>query len=364
MMIEGETPYLETMSPATDTAGKPEQNSLFDIIRDQIVLLQSYHREVMETAEVEAIHKMRVTTRRLQASIDLLLSNHRHSQKDKTDRYVRKLKKQLRKWRRRLSRVRNYDVFLIMLEKEISARRGAHREQYELLKAILNEHREAQVEKIRRKLEHLNIEGIANRLGIDIATPRDEDGGSEPQESESPGKALDQQAMEARSVLTNEKRIALRAAQRLEQRVEEFHALAEQVHPTIHPEEMHQLRIAAKRVRYLLEILRTMGVGNPDRSLTWLRTLQGRIGDWHDLEALEEEIISILSQPGFMKEHLAESSRILLAASQLQKKKLKLVSRLFPITVPKHIEVTSQRLTRALRRRAAQEQLSAQTVSG
>ncbi|HET9529936.1 MAG TPA: CHAD domain-containing protein [Blastocatellia bacterium] len=363
-MIEGETPDLVTMSPAIHTAGKPGQTSLFDIISDQIVLLQSYHRAVMETAEVEAIHKMRVSTRRLQASVDLLLSNHRHSQKDKTERYVRRLKKQLRKWRRRLSRVRNYDVFLIMLEKEISARRGAHREQYELMKAILNEHREAQVGKIRRNLEHINIEGIANRLGIDITPPQDENGGSEQQEADPPEQVLDQAALEARSVLTNEKKIALRAAQRLEQRVEEFYALAEQVHPTIHPEEMHQLRIAAKRVRYLLEILKTMGVGNPDRSLTWLRTLQGRIGDWHDLEALEEEIISILSQPGFMKEHLAESSRLLIAASQLQKKKLKLVSRLFPITVPKHIEVTSQRLTRALRRRAAQEQFPAQTVSG
>ncbi|HSE99100.1 MAG TPA: CHAD domain-containing protein [Blastocatellia bacterium] len=355
-MIEGESPVSgEPASPASATGSRPARSTLLDLVRGQIRVLQSYHRAVMETGEEEAIHKMRVTTRRLQASIDLLISNHRHSDRDKTERYVRKLKKRLRKWRRLLSRVRNYDVFSILIEKE-TARRRSHREQYELLKGILNQHRTANIEKVRQKLEGINIVAIAARLGIDSVPDTTETTNSEAEKPEATKQSQDQAAVEARARLTDERKIALRAAQRLEQRVEEFHVLAAGVHPTTHPEELHQLRIAAKRVRYLLEIISEMGVGKSDRALAWLRSLQDRIGDWHDLEALEEEIIAIVSQRGFMKEHLAESSRILQAAAQLQKKKVALVARLFPITVPKHLGLTSERLIRALRRKAAREE--------
>jgi CHAD domain-containing protein len=258
--------------------------------------------------------------------------------------------------------VRNYDVFLILIEKEIISRRGAHREQYELLKAYLNMHRSAQAEKVIRKLANIKVETIAHRLGIDLPTlegQADETAGGDVSAKEP---AKDGAALEARAVLMNGRRISIRAAQRLEQRVVEFHEYAAMVHPTTHPEELHQLRIAAKRVRYLLEILTELGVGHPARALAWLRSLQDRIGDWHDLVALEEEIIAIVSQPGFMKEHLAESSRMLGAASQLQKKKEALVSRLFPLKVPKHLETSSQGLVRTLRRRAAREPAPVQTA--
>jgi hypothetical protein len=93
-----------------------------------------------------------------------------------------------------------------------------------------------------------------------------------------------------------------------------------------------------------------MGFGDASRALAWLRTLQDRIGDWHDLEALEEEIIAIVSSPEFMKQHLAASSQMLQAAAHLQKKKEALVARLFPVRVPRYLEVTSQRIARAVRR--------------
>jgi hypothetical protein len=93
-----------------------------------------------------------------------------------------------------------------------------------------------------------------------------------------------------------------------------------------------------------------MGYGRPIRALQWLRTLQDRIGDWHDLHALEEEIIKIVSRPRFMHEYLAESSRMLEAAVHLQKKKEALETKLFPVRVPRTVVVASERIARALRR--------------
>src|SRR5215208_865245 len=122
-------------------AHAPKQpRTLAEIITSQLETLRVHHRAVLETDEPEAIHKMRVTTRRLQASLDLL--GHRL--------HAHKLKRQLRKWRRMLSLVRNYDVFLTMIDKEAAAHRPSQRGQYELVRAILCKRRGRRAIRMRR----------------------------------------------------------------------------------------------------------------------------------------------------------------------------------------------------------------------
>ena len=325
-------------------ARKPRR--LVEIITTQFAALRTYHRAVLDTEAVEAIHKMRVTTRRLQASLDLL----------EREMKVRKLKRRLRNWRRRLSTVRNYDVFLELIEKETPSRGRARREQLELVKAILKERRLHRAAKVRQFLEGIDIGAMAIRLGLSKpSTYEASDTASVDDDAYHQAPAVEARA---ETMELDERAVAGYAAERLDQRLEEFQALAAQSHPTNNPAELHQLRIAAKRVRYLLEIVSEMGYGDASRALAWLRTLQDRIGDWHDLEALEEEIIAIVSSEEFMKQHLAESSRMLQAAAHLQKKKEALVSRLFPVRVPQHLETTSRRIARSLRRSAMRLQAS------
>jgi len=114
-------------------------------------------------------------------------------------------------------------------------------------------------------------------------------------------------------MIIDDQSVAGYTAERLDRRLAEFQALVARSHPTNDPAELHQLRIAAKRVRYLLEIVSEIGYGDASRPLAWLRTLQDRIGDWHDLEALEEEIIAIISNHEFLKQNLAESGQMLQA---------------------------------------------------
>jgi CHAD domain-containing protein len=350
------TPGIETSTPEPARIRKPRK--LTEIIPSQLNLLRAYHRAVLDTEAVEAVHKMRVTTRRLQASLDLL----------EREMKLRKLKRKLRNWRRELSSVRNYDVFLELIEKETTRRGKARREQLHLVKTILQERRKQRATKVRHFLERIDIDKIAKRLGvtfISISQPPDTLRGGD--EALSEAAAVDAPLVEAIAVKAtagmmaiDERRVAGYAAERLDQRLAEFQAMVAQSHPTNDPAELHQLRIAAKRVRYLLEILSETGYGDASRALTWLRTLQDRIGDWHDLEALEEEIIAIVSSREFLKLHLSESSQMLQAAAHLQKKKTVLVARLFPLRVPINLAITSQRISRALRRSAARGQAQVQ----
>jgi len=322
--------------PSTGRPSTKQPKSLPEIITHQLDLLRVHHRSVLDTIDVEAVHKMRVATRRLQASLDLL--EHEMS--------VWRLKRRLRNWRRALSLVRNYDVFLELLEKETKTRGRTRREQFQLVTSKLQEQRAHTAAEVRSFLERIDIDKFSLRLGV---TPPLEacDPGPEP-----PAVVVISNSLNA----IDERSVAGYASDRLDQRLAEFLALVAQSHPTTDPGDLHQLRIAAKRVRYLLEIVTQMGYGDASAALAWLRSLQDRIGDWHDLEALEEEIIMIVSDHGFLKQHLGESSDMLQAAHRLQRKKERLMSLLFPVRVPKHLAITSQRIARALRRHAARKQ--------
>ncbi|HXG95075.1 MAG TPA: CHAD domain-containing protein [Blastocatellia bacterium] len=321
-----------------DSVGRSPR-ALSEIILSQLEALKTHHRAVLESDKAEAIHKMRVTTRRAQAAIDLLGREPK----------VRAAKRLLRNWRRRLSLVRNYDVFLMLLEKESQARRAAHREQFQLVTTMLQKRRAHRAAKVKEYFEKIDISSIPSKLGMSATAPQNNTGeGAAADETN----AIEESLVSTidSSPLFDRSRIAGYAAKRLDQRLAEFYALAAAAHPTTDPAELHQLRIAAKRVRYLLEVVTEMGYGDATRALAWLKTLQDRIGDWHDLHALEEEIIEVVSRRRFMKEHLSESSRMLQVAAHLQKKKEALVAKLFPVRAPRTLALTAQRIARALRR--------------
>ena len=325
-------------SAAPQADGKTRR-TLSAILHTHFIALRQYHHNLMESQDPDAIHKMRVTTRRAQAALDLL-----HGQLD-----IASVKRRLRRWRRELSRVRNYDVFLMLLEKEAKAKRAGNRQPFELVRAVLQQRRADTANKVREYLLDKSIIRLAARIGLNLP---------EPPLSPSNGQAkafsttdTDESLPGAAFTLSiDEVQLAAHTADRLDQRVAEFLAKAAQSHPATEAAELHELRIAAKRVRYLFEIISDMGYGDATRALVWLRNLQDRIGDWHDLESLEQEIIEIVSERDFLKAHLLESSRMLQVAAHLQKKKERLVAKLFPVEVPRNIMATSQRLSKALRR--------------
>src|SRR5262245_12238682 len=185
-----------------------EARSLLEIGRSQLEDLRTHHRGVLETDDVEAVHKMRVMTRRLQASLDLL----------EHELGTKKLKRQLRRWRRKLSEVRNYDVFLQLIDSEANNGRKAHREPFALVKAILQERRVRRAARVRKFLEAIDLEVIALRLGSSTLTSV-----ADVQLNEGGDGAAQPASEEPRSVLLfDERRVAAYAADRLDQRLAEF----------------------------------------------------------------------------------------------------------------------------------------------
>jgi CHAD domain-containing protein len=315
--------------PTSDALCKRKTHTLSDIIASHLKSLEVYHRAVLDSEDIEAIHKMRVTTRRLQAAIDLLQVAERENLM--AGFKATKLKKQLRRWRRSLSPIRNVDVFLAMIEKEITARRPVYRRQYDLLKRELQERRVQLAQELRPYLEQIDPGDLASKLGLNRSANSDQ-------------LSIDSAWAEY------ETRAISRAADRLEQRLNELQALVSEVQCSARPERVHQLRIAVKRLRYLLEIVSEMGYCDASRALDLLKSLQDGLGDWHDLDAFKGEIIRIVSRRGFLEASMAEAGQMLQAAARLLKRKDILSRKLFPIKLSGILSTTTRNASTALRR--------------
>lgn len=328
----GSTTETQEISAPDEEVKSPQP--LAQIVIAQFEALQKHQDDALdkEADEVEAIHKLRVTTRRLQALLDLLVIGD-------DEAGVSKLRKKLRDLRRKLSEVRNYDVFQSILDQE-AAKRKSVQTPFAALKKELHHRRAKLAVKIHKPIQEVNAKHLAKHLGLELNSQKDAD--------ESPDKQSKNEK-QAFAHIAKDKVILQHTADRLEQRLEEFLIMAAQALPTTHPEELHQLRIAAKRLRYLLESASEMGFDGTTVVLDWLRTLQDKIGDWHDLESIENEIIEIVASKKFIHKNLIEASSILAAAVHLHKKRLALIERLFPVKVHKNLDSASKRVAKALR---------------
>jgi CHAD domain-containing protein len=67
---------------------------------------------------------------------------------------------------------------------------------------------------------------------------------------------------------------------------------------------IHAARLCAKRLRYLLEVVNQLGIPGSSGALTWLKKIQQHLGDWHDMEVLEEMIIEMMAKREFLRDQL------------------------------------------------------------
>jgi CHAD domain-containing protein len=88
------------------------------------------------------------------------------------------------------------------------------------------------------------------------------------------------------------------------------------------PAALHAARLAAKRLRYLLEVVHEFRVPGCADQLAWLRRLQQHLGDWHDLEIQSQIMAGMVARPTFLREHLELCQQIisLIRREQARKK--------------------------------------------
>jgi CHAD domain-containing protein len=245
----------------------------------------SLEAKVLKGDDPNAIHDMRVASRRLQQVLELIFPTP-------LPREARRLRRKIRRCRRALGDVRNCDVLLELVERRLARRRSSHREAWTAVQRHLQERRTESFTRASRKLSRLNLavfymrtKSILDRLGAKA------DQGQIAQPLAHPGGAV----LEP---------FPKRLAQVLVGVWSEFEKQVATSHSEPSATSIHAARIGAKRLRYLLEVVNQFGIPGSSQSLAWLRRIQQHLGDWHDMEVLEEMIIEMMARPQFLRDHL------------------------------------------------------------
>jgi CHAD domain-containing protein len=243
--------------------------------------------KVLRGDDRDAIHDLRVASRRLQQVLDLLYPLPRPAE-------IRKLRRKIRRSRRALGEVRNCDVQLQHVERILARKRAARRLAWEAVRHYLLERRSEGFDKAMRKLSKLNLAIFYVHLKDHLAPN---------------GISPHAHAQDPAATLTSEEFHA-RLAQSLERVWQRFESAVAHSQRDASMGVIHGVRIAAKRLRYLTEVIHAFHVAGSDRTVAWLRSLQQHLGDWHDREVLEQMMIEMVARPDFLREQLGTALEV------------------------------------------------------
>lgn len=248
----------------------------------QLNRLMSYEAKVLKGDDADAIHDMRVASRRLQQVLDLLYPKPRPQE-------YRRLRRQVRRCRQVLGDVRNFDVLLEIVGRSLGRKRSARREAWTAVHHFLLMRRSETFLRTTRKIGKINLSVFYVNLKELLHRDKAQDHSAE---------------HHVHGVASLQPGFAKDLTSALESTWGRFEDQIERSHREARPEIIHGARIATKRLRYLLEVFHEFGVPGSADALVCLRQLQKDLGDWHDLEVLEQTVIEMLARKEFLRDQL------------------------------------------------------------
>jgi len=272
-----------------ETTVSPQWVKLQGLALQQLDRFMSLEPKVLRGEDPEAIHDMRVASRRLQQFLDLIYP-------PPASREVRRLRRRIQRCRRALGEVRNCDVLLQSVEKSVSSKRNSRREVWETAREYLRRRRSESFATAIRKLGKTNVAALYVALKTHLVV-----NGVTPEHSDSAQLLPESQALAPAQFYERVGGCMESAWKDFVEKVADSHR-----HPQVSA--LHAVRIAAKRLRYLVEVLEEFDVPGSRESSSWLRGLQQHLGDWHDLEVMERALTDMVAQPKFLRDNLEMAS--------------------------------------------------------
>ena len=208
------------------------------------------------------MHQARVASRRLREALPVLTAGLQHTKAGKATRKIRRLTQALGK-------VRELDVALRLMD-ELAERPAVPRAALAEVRALVIEEREQGRSLMLERMKDVDQDKLARRL----AAVRQALGSPGPDHSWRSALAL---------------RIA-RRGRRLEKAIED----AGQIYA---PEGLHQVRIAAKKFRYALEIANDSGAAPCAVAIRTIKRVQDTLGRLHDLQVLQQHVAAVGAAP-------------------------------------------------------------------
>ncbi|HYA34660.1 MAG TPA: CHAD domain-containing protein [Candidatus Binataceae bacterium] len=218
--------------------------------------------QVLETEDADAVHDVRVWSRRVQQALASLAGGIDPAR-------AKSMKRTLRRARRSLGDWRTCDVVLEALARKIRSTKSLRkRHAWELVRDSVQAARKNAIKRARRRLRKLPVLTLVH----DARTTA----GTVPASTERDGAATRQTIADALKAWDE----ALAGATE-----------------SLNVADVHAFRIRNKRLRYRIEIARDLGWRGAADNLKRLVQLQDRLGKWHDHVELQSRIAQSLADP-------------------------------------------------------------------
>ncbi len=207
------------------------------------------------------VHQARVASRRLRETVPVLATGLHKAKAGKARRKIRRLT-------RALGTVRELDVTVTILD-ELARREHLPRTALEEVRAHVLAERDRRREIMLERLETVDMAKLGRRLA-------------------SVGEALQRST-------SQEWRLAL--SRRLLKRAKRLATAIDSAGQIYHPERLHQVRIAAKKLRYALEIASDSHAASAASLVRLLKRAQDTLGRLHDLQVLQTHVAAVQAEP-------------------------------------------------------------------
>ncbi|HUF23307.1 MAG TPA: CHAD domain-containing protein [Vicinamibacterales bacterium] len=207
--------------------------------------------------DVRGVHQGRVASRRLRESLPMAGRG--------AGQAAARARKSFRAVTRALGPVRELDVALVHLDTGLEGSRIPPIA-IERVRAHVLAERERRRERMLARLERIDLDEAIGRV-------------------ERVAKAAEAQGVTPFS--------AARLTARVRDRASALAAAIDQAGTLYHPDRLHAVRVAAKKLRYALEVVASTGLADTAATLRALRRLQALLGDMHDYQILLEHVAAV-----------------------------------------------------------------------
>jgi len=226
---------------------------------------------VLASEDPDAVHDLRVATRRLQQVLSTLSPSPRPKRVERVRRALRRVRRALGWWR-------NCDVTLEAVAARVRTTRSPRRRAvWKLVAAHIERRRLEERIQARRTLLLKERDGLTERV-----------------------RAVFDGLGAVATVNGAHESVRRRAQSAWLAWQDVYHHAGQQTDVT----SVHALRIATKRLRYRMELARALGDTSAQPILEWSRAVQHRLGDWHDHQILEQLTADALGRPDVVLESL------------------------------------------------------------
>jgi len=264
---EAEAARVST-SPAELAPVQPE-----DLVRERVRRFMKLLPEVLSNERVEAIHDIRVWSRRLQ---QVLVTMFPKGQENRAGSVVRSL----RRARRGLSGWRDCDVLIALVDRRLRRLREPDEQRaWRVVHDYLVKRREKEIRRARNKLANRKLftlaqrtEDLRKRQGLDSASNAD----------------------------TAYADFIARVSEFIEAAYADWRAALARASESGSQADIHNFRIKTKQLRYRMELARDLGDKELLLPLEWLKQLQDSLGQWHDRAELARIATEAIANADFL----------------------------------------------------------------